>query len=553
MNAGCRVRSRRGQGEKGTTMRKLAFWTALAVVASAIPAVTRADEMDDLVRKLGIRARWHGYTPNFHHTQQTFTFEEPGGPKKRTWRLIKDGPRFVALLPDDHIQMLGFTVGTAPTALNMPGRYLLDTCYGPTLGTQTLIPRTVVYQPDGSNNISRSDSFAVGGSKITLIRVSPRSRVLVIKKYAITVDEHLGYMVTGDIEVTFRKPDPSAREYTTDLECGGSFQPWPGENVYDTTVLTPGDANDVQAYANNTAAMAKIAAAGPIPLRDGGFVAWLNRENSWSPCRSFSGIGSDANMTLDPASNTLHLRIPIPPEINNDPNGIRRTWRFQERLFTLPPELVAHLRKSAKPVLPSGGGLVLRVGQPESFEDQPLAFSKPVRGLAWRDPNAAPKLMTTRAASGTQCLPIDGKAEVNVPWVAVTPDIQRVCLKPNSKYVIEAMMKARDLSTEDRRGYRQAYDVMADKMLDANQTPPDFVPLYPHAEAYIIAELYGSADLSLSPARREKTTVAKADNPAWQKVTLELTTPEYYTYLKLSFVCHSGTAMLDNFSITEAK
>ncbi len=532
-------------------MKLLTCLVALAVVASAMPGAAGADEIDELARKLSIRARWHGYKPDFHHTQQTYTFNEPGGPTKRTWRLAMDGPRYVALIPDDHIQLLGFTVGTAPTSFTPPTRYLLDTFHGPALPTQCLIPRFVRYDDSGASNIARSDSPGGGGSTMTLTRASPRYPVEVIKKYTISVHPQLGYMIEGTTVVTFRRPDPKTKEFTTDIACSGAFQPWPNQWVYDTTVLTPAGTADVQAYANNTAAMAHLAAGEPITLRDGGFVAWLNRENSWSPCRTFSGIGPDANMTLDPRTNTLHLRIPIPPEINNDPGGARQVWKVTERLFAMPPELAKYLREQAKPAVPASAGLVLRIGRTEDFEDQPIAFAQPVRGLAWSLSQTPPKLLTGRGASGKKCLLIEGKTQPNVPWFSVTPDIQRIRLRPDSKYTIEAMMKAGDLTPEERTAYRQAYDDLAAKMTQKSETPPNFEPLVPHAEAWIAAELYAFPEGGVAPVSRHKSTVAKADNPAWQKVTLELTTPKYDTYLRLSFTCHSGTAMLDDFSLTQ--
>ena len=551
-------------------MKRLTCLVALAVVASAMPGAAGADEIDDLARKLALPARWHGYKPDFHFTQQTYTFNEPAGPTKRTWRLAMDGPRYVALIPDDHIQLLGFTVGTAPTSFGPPTRYLLDTFRGPALPTQCLMPRFVSYDDSGASNISRSDSFGVGGSTMTLTRASPRYPVEVIKKYAISVHPQLGYMIEGATVVTFRRPDPKTKEFTTDIACSGSFQPWPNQWVYDKTVLTPAGTADVQAYANNTAAMAHLAASGPLTLRSGGFVAWLHCQNSWSPCRTFSGLGPDANMTLDPRSNTLHLKIPIPPEVCNDPNGARQVWKLTERLFALPPELAAHLREQAKPAVPAGAGLVLRIGRTEDFEDQPIAFSQPVRGLAWSgsqtpqigspqpargaassEQTTPPKLLTDRGSSGKKCLLIEGKAQPNVPWFSITPDIQRIRLRPDSKYTIEAMMKAEDLTAEERTAYRQVYDDQAGKMTAEGKTPPDFEPLAPHGEAYVTAELHASPDGGVAPVSRHKSTVDKADNPAWQKVTLEVTTPQYDTYRRLSFVSHSGTALLDDFSLTQ--
>lgn len=534
-------------------MKRLAYLAALAAFVSALPNPVVADEIADIARKLNVRARWRGYRPEFHYTQQTYTFTEPGGTVRKTWRMAMDGPRYIAIVPDDHLQLLGFTVGTAPTRFTMaPGRYVLDTFRGPFVPTQSLIPRFVRYEPNGSSNISRTDHFRVGGTSMTLVRASIR-RTEVIKKYAIRVHEQLGYMIEGTIEVTFRRPDPKMKVFTTDIACSGAFQPWPDQWVYDKTAFCPTGTKDVLAYANNTAAMESLAAGEPLTIRDGGFVAYLNAENSWSPCRSFSGIGPDANMTLDPQSNMLHVQIPIPPEKHNDPNGIRQVWKITERLFTLPPEIVTHLRKTTKPALPEGNGLVIRLGQMEDFEDQPLGLDKPVRGLAWSKSQTQPKLLTTRSASGKKCLRIVGKAATNIPVFTVQPDLQRIHLRPATTYRIEAMMKATDLTDEERVAYRVAYDNLTARSKANDEDPPDFEPLYPHAEAYVRANLHDSPSPDARVVARHRTTVAKANDPAWQKVTIEFLTPDYDTYLRVGFVCHSGTAMLDDFSLTEAK
>ena len=552
-------------------MRTISYIALLAALfAGTVPCQpARGDEIDQLVKKLSLRRRWQGYKPRFHHTTHTFTFEDPGRSVKRTWRLAMDGPRYVGLMPDDHIQLLGLTVGTAPTKYIPPARYLPELFLGPVMTTGSLIPHKVQYRLDGSSNIMRSDSLGVGGSSLTLTRVSPRGNVLVIKKYTFSVDEQLGYMITADVTVTFRRPNPATKQLTTDLECSGSFQPWPDQWVYDATVLTPGGTNEIAGYSNNTAAMLRLAAAsdrsagdeapvaadrtGPAPLtlRDGGFVAWLHRENSWSPCRSFTGLGRDANMTLDPTTNRLRLTVEIPPEFNNDPNRIRRIWKFRERQFTLPPEMTEHLRRQAKSLMPAGGGLVLRIGQTEDFEDQPIAYAKPIRGPAWSE-KAAPKLLTDRGASGKKCLLIDGPPQVNVPWTKVAPDFQRVLLQPDTKYVIEATMKVRDFSRESRQGYRDAYDKHVRKIKEQELETPDFQPLLPHAQAYVLATLISSPTSHMGPLARHKTTLATAENPAWQKLRAEFTTPDSYTYLHLSFVCHSGSAMLDDLTVKKA-
>ncbi|MCP4594755.1 MAG: hypothetical protein GY842_28820, partial [bacterium] len=175
-----------------------------------------------------------------------------------------------------------------------------------------------------------------------------------------------------------------------------------------------------------------------------------------------------------------------------------------------------------------------------------------VRGLAWSKSQIPPKLLTTRGSSGKKCLQVVGKTATNVPAFTVRPDLQRIYMKPATKYRIEAMMKAANLSKDERVAYRDDYDNLAERMKAQDETPPDFKPLHPSAEAYVSAALHSSAAADSPVVARHRTTVAKADDPSWQKVTVEFLTPNQGTYLRVGFACHSGTAMLDDFSLTEA-
>ena len=107
-----------------------------AILLAAAGTGALGDEIDDLADKIGLRERFHGYKPKFHYAQKTFSFEHPAGAKQQVLRLIMDGQRHVAIIADDHIQLLAFTPGTAREVLAIrSGRYHLDNLVGPILPT----------------------------------------------------------------------------------------------------------------------------------------------------------------------------------------------------------------------------------------------------------------------------------------------------------------------------------------------------------------------------------------------------------------------------------
>ena len=532
-------------------MKHIALCVAcLGLVAAALPGPAAADEMDDLARKLNVRARFHGYKPKFHYTQKTFLFEQARGFHKRTWRIVMDGERYVALIPDDHVQLLAFTPGTAETNLRLrAGRYHWDNLRGPTVPTQAFIARKVTYTSRGSSNIAQTDHFREGGPRLILVRALESRGVQVLKRYIFRVHEVFGYMVDGRTTVRFKKP-PEKREALTGVFCPNSYIPWSTRWVYDRTVYCPGSGYaGYLGWVNNTLAFARAGRNRKMfTWRDAGFIVFLDGEMGWSPCRTRQDGQGDAQMTLDPLRNHVHVTIPLADELPQN-EAKWETYEATHRLFAVPPEITKHLWDSAKLIDVGSKGLVLSVGKTEDFEAQPVSLAEPIRGLAWTD--EPPALTEEVAHSGKKALFIGGSWKTNDPVITIEPDTPPVPLRPHAKYLLEAWFKVENMTAGERKSYRTKYDLMAEriKARDKEAEVPRYIEPKSYAEAYVTGNLYEWSAKEARWTTRQRTTVARGGTTDWQKVTLEFKTGAWDPFIQIAFVCDSGRAFLDDLTL----
>lgn len=517
-----------------------------AVLAAAVLAAGTclADEIDDLVKKLRPPARFAGHAPRFHFREQTFTFQHARGPVKRTWRLIMDGRRHVALLRDGDIQLLAHSPQTAPTELEMPtGRYHLDNLIGPSLPTGQFISRKISYTRDGRSNVNQTDHFRLGGKTVTLVRYYRGRGHEASSKFVLGVDPIFGYTITGTQEVGFTKPPkPEDRKTTTGAFCPGCYVPWPEKWIYDRTVFCPGGTKDYRGWANNLIAMDRAdSSKRTFTWRDGGFIAYLNRKTGWSPCRTRSDGGPDAPMTLCNAHNDFHITVPFADSLPED-RFKREAYKVVHRLFFMPPELTGHVWDNMKLLRVGDSAVMIRVGVKEGFEDQPVKLNKPVRGLVWT--SNAPQLTTEEAYAGQQSLIIEG-----TQW----PNLPQVSLQPNAKYRLEAMFKVQNMTADERKAHREAYEDEAARLRQAGETVPKYVPPKRYAEAYITGHLYEWTPHDKKWLTMQMTDVARGDKKEWQKVSLEFTCPKWDAFINVVFVVDSGWAYMDDFSLMKVK
>jgi hypothetical protein len=514
-----------------------AVMVGLLAGACAMPAA--GDEIDDLVKKLNPPARFGGHRPQFHFREQTFTFQEPRGPIKRTWRLIMDGNRYVALLREGDIQLLARSPAAAPTVLRMPtGRYHLDNLLGPSLPTHAFIQKKVNYTLQGRSNVNETDHFRFGGKTMTLVRRYKGGGNEVLSQFALSVHPIFGYMIEGRTKVTFRKPPTTNRETTSGAFCPGCYVPWPNQWIFDRTVFCPGGTTEYRGWANNLLAMDRVDSKKEgFTWRDGGFIAYLNRKTGWSLCRTRDDGGPDATMSLRTAHNDFHIKIPFPDELAKD-EAEREVYQSTHRMFCMPPELTKHVWDNMKLIPVGKEAVIIRIGTKETFEDQPIALTEPVRGLVWT--SNEPKLTDRDSYSGKKSLIIKG-----TEW----PNLPQVSLLPNRKYRLEAMFKVKNLTGEERLEHRRQHDLKAARDRRAGQQVEPYVALKKYAEAYITGHLYEWTPHDKKWLVRQQTSVASGQNSDWQKVELEFTCPKWDAFINIVFVVDSGWAYMDDFSL----
>ncbi len=200
------------------------------------------DEVDELIERLRPPARFSGYQPNFRVTQRTFTFQHVSGPIEKTWNVVMDGPRYVALVRSGDFNLLALTPDQAETKLIMPqGRYHLDTQQGPTLCTHQFLRGVKVHGAIYEDRFAKpNDQWEGGGRTITLVRSATGEDRVVSHRFTVAVDPVLGYTITGRYEVRFSSPPTPEDHFVGPTFCPGCYTLWPETQIYERTVYCAG-------------------------------------------------------------------------------------------------------------------------------------------------------------------------------------------------------------------------------------------------------------------------------------------------------------------------
>ena len=485
-------------------MRKT--WILVIIVAAgAWVAPAAADEIDDLVARLKPPARFVDYRPDFRVEKRTFTFHHVKGPEQKVWRLVMDGQKYVALVRAGDLNMLALTPDDAKTTLRMPtGRYHLDTIVGPTLPTHPFIQAKINYTLQGESNIDETDSWEGGGQTLTLVRRSRTDSREVTNTLVFGVDPVHGYVVDGTYQSAFKEKPSDKTKFAGGTFCPGNYVPWPEKCVYERTVYCPDGTTDYVGWANNLLAMDRADGnKDRFTWRDGGFIAYLDTDTGWSPCRTRDDGAPPPRMSLCNAHNDFHVGIPM-PDVRPDAGGWYR-YRFHHRLLPLPPELTRHVWDRMKLNNQGQTAVIIRIGDLEDFEDQPVDLTRPLRGLVWT--SGGPRLAADEAHSGKQSLLLERTA-----W----PNLPQVSLEPNARYRLEAWLKV------EGEG----------------------------AEAYVKGDFYEWSPHSRNWLREQQTTHAKAGE-GWTHVVLDFDTPDWDPFINVVFCVEGdGRAWLDDFRLS---
>ncbi len=519
----------------------------VAVAAALAAGAASGGEIDDLAVKVKPAARYQDYRADFRAEVRRFTFHHAGGKvEEKDWRAVLDGDKVVALLRSGDINLIARCPDLAKKTLDITtGRYHLDAMLGASLPTWQWLRAVKVHgaiYAEGEAVVGPEDRWEGGGETLTLVRElkAPPDRH-VVHRFVFRVDPVFGYRVDGHYDAGLKElPTGKDRKFTSGAFCPGCYTVWPETAIYDRTVVTPAGTDGFHGYANNVINMDRFDGdRDRTTWRKNGFIAYLDPKTGWSVVRTRCASGGVPRMPICNAHNDFHIHIPLDEQYERGPDGLYHL-RFHHRLMALPPEMTRYVWDHME--MPSMGGpkVFIRFGRVEDFEDQPIPLDQPTRGLAWT--SGDPSVTTDEAHSGRRSLELRRTSWPNLPQVA---------LKPNSTYRLEAWLKVRPLTYDERKEAREKHEARRRKRIEQGKdAPPPYAEPDGPAEAYIKGDFYEWSPHSRKWLREQRTTGVRAGQ-GWKRAELVFDTPEWDPFINLVFCLDGeGVAYLDDFSLT---
>ncbi len=532
---------------------KRGLMLTMAVLAAG--ALAPADEVDELVRKLQPPARFEDHPPDWSVKKEQVTFEFMDGPKTWDFWFIRDGEGVVAIMPTTGfhggtVYVQNFRPGQAPKEVPFPTeRWHIDTAVGAEIRTNNFIPSKY-------GETDESYDWKVGEKTLTLTRrykgetafkrwahntrgkkVKVDARNTIVFK----VDPQRGYVVEATYDIWTDKP-PKRYEYSS-AAIGGRYQLWPGQaTCYRHAVTRKGDGGIV-GYACNHGVTKQHARES---CREGGFVSFLNDKTGWSPTLALVD-GGDARLVVCGAHTDLDFVLSWPENPKTRDDGLKHNGRVVLRLAALPPKVTKHVWENQEILHKGEHRLMIRLGQLEDFEDQPLELTTRQRGMPW---NKNAEVGEKYAHSGNKSIVFTGRSGHGDPQIA---------LEPSTKYRVEAWMKLVPYTEEQKKAVEQARRekidrARAEKAKKRGKKPrpvPEFVPLE-RGTGWISGWTYQWTPHSNKPVERYKSNVVQAppmgrEPSEWTKVSFEFTTPKWGPFIQIDFHAKDCTAYLDDF------
>lgn len=429
-------------------MRMLSRFCSTLCSLALASVLAAEDDLSRLLTDAQAPKRFAEHQPQFRMERVTETFHGPAGPYQESFEVVRDGDRAIALRSNrpqldlfTHDPALGFT------EIPWPARYHNATIWGTRL---TTIPFIGPWRPTGTEH-RREWTVAGDGQSITLHEWQVwdgRGRDLQVPgrvdyRLTISCDPVLGYVVDLVAELDFAGPlhgrqgPINGLEFTNFLD-GRMSSVWPHRQRYDYTIYTPG-AGDMFAgqrfagWASNTlAGDFSDAKERRRRIRPNGLIAFTD-QTGWNPCLATIAPVPMSLMTCNVWQDQHnHLDLPAPA----DDNRVTMTWRARHAY--LPPEATALLMQEATLDQFEGRrGVIIRIGTTETFDDQPIAFTEPVRGAT----NAyGMTLSGEQTRSGGQALLVNGAQNPEGRYAARGGflSLPQIRLEPNTTYTVEA-------------------------------------------------------------------------------------------------------------------
>jgi len=533
-------------------MKRIVPGIVVCLVAAAAAGPVAADEIDGLLAKLNPPARFKDHKPAWSVKLEEVSFLGKSGPFTWQFWFIRDGGGVVAVvpLPGFHtgtIYVQDFRPGHAPAKVPFPTeRWHIDTAVGTELRTNNFIPEAYGAAPE-------SYQWKVDGERLVLTRQykgetafnrwahSTKGRKVKVDAHntiVFLVHPQLGYVVDATYDIWTDQP-PAGYEYSS-AATSGRYSLWPEQATCFRHALTRVGTDGITGYACNHGVTKQH---GTESCRDGGFTSFLNDQTGWSPTLSLTKGNGSARLGVCGAHTDLDYVLPWPKDLPPRADGLKHNGVVRLRMLALPPELTKHCWDNMDLLHKGERKVMIRMGVPEDFEDQPLELTGRQRGMPWGG-----QITEKFAHSGHKSLTFTGTCGHGDP---------QLNLKPSTHYLCEAWVKVEDWTAEQRQAAEEKLKADIEKAKAAaeaavkrGKTPrpvPQFQPLGP-AQAWIAGWTYEWSPHVEKPTESYKSNVVGASKQ-WQKVRFELTTPNWGPFIQLSFHADNCTVYLDDFRL----
>ena len=515
-------------------MRKLTIaWVALFWLGVGHAAL--ADDLDTLVRQASPPQRFAQHTPNLQRREMTFAMNEidhdawkagnyaaqPAPTKviQQRFDVIMDGDRYVALYHPGmgQLDFITFDPTKASPTLTMPPRYHWGTMLGTRIQT---IPWAYGWAPTGD---TRDIKWTGGEKELVLTETqtwknkkdgSPRARS--VHAVSIKVDPVLGYVVEIDATYATREPNKRSGELSNIVPKGLSD---PFNPQFDRLTFSEAGGSGFVGWNNNCLIGEYTNRHHPIKVRDGGLLAWLRGDREaerWGVAVTRTNVDVDRPVKfMNPTCNVwLDQHNSVELSDRRDADGFF-SGHVLFRIAAVPPEVAERLVADTRWEDFKGVQSVMIRMDGETFEDQPLPISTPVRGACAFGSEL--KVTTDEGHSGQRSLKVAAlPREKGVGKYDFFLSAPQLNLESNARYRISAWIKA-----------------VGD------------------AEGFIVADLYDNSPHDDHRYQRQQTpSVTHADG--WRQVTFEFDTGLLAPQIDLRFAAvGSGTAYFDDFSLTK--
>lgn len=494
--------------------------TALAVLGSrtaAQEAHPPAPEIARLVKESEAPARYKNHQPKFEIRAQKFSFESGGRKFEETYYAVLDGPRYVALCDSasSRIDVLASTPDQAPTKLELAAPLSMEDTFGTRLRPEIRLNGRVLEIDQQDCHFSNEE-----GAAAIVIRQewsAPRKGHST-SIFRFRCDPVRGYTVEVGTQVSVA-PEAAKKNATGDiigvlsLKPARLENPWPGSSEFDRTIYTPRSGTGYHGWWNNLAVAPRVHGRDDfLTLRVGGFLGYLTGKGGWAPTISYPDTLAGAPLhRIDPETLEQQCYLVRPAAAAGQPSS---PLLAQLEFTPLPPEAAAHLSRQVNLSQWEGQrAVMLRLGQTEDFEDQPLALTSAARGLV----SPAYQLSTKEAHSGKNSLVLLG-----------TPANRQNAAKPQ--------VTAPAIPLDARSRYRVTVWARSGSGV---------------TDGLLSVTLHSSSDLDDEAPRRLRSSTVK-NGEGWKELTLEFETGPDPAYADLRFLAiGNGTAFFDDFSFTK--